>query len=55
MLEAEEQMAQLREIANQTLGVARQTRVPKTSDLAALTEAAIASTKRRSPRRRFIW
>jgi signal transduction histidine kinase len=34
-------MAQLREIANQTLGVARQTRVPKTSDLAALTEAAI--------------
>jgi signal transduction histidine kinase len=41
MLEAEEQMAQLREIASQTLGVARQTRVPKTSDLAALAEAAI--------------
>jgi len=41
MLEAEEQMAEIRQIASQTLGVARQTSVPKMSDLAALTEAAI--------------
>ena len=41
MLEAAEQMTQLREIAHHTLGVARQTKMPKHSNLSALAEAAI--------------